>query len=104
MIVLMSVSPARMNRSRNADSTAVIASAIGMLVATNVRKTIIRTMSAASRPSSSWIPCSIGGNSASPLNSASTPAGATAARTASSTATTCFRSSVSIVSENCASA
>ena len=86
--VLMSVRPARMKRSRNAESTAVIASAIGIGDATNVRKTISRTISAARRPSSSWVPCWIGGNSASPLNSAVTPAGATAFRTASSTATT----------------
>ena len=47
------------------------------------------TMIAASRPSSSEVPCSIGGNSASPLYSTVTPAGATVSRTASSTATTC---------------
>ena len=40
------------------------------------------------------MPCSIGGNSASPLNSAVTPAGSTASRTASCTATTRSRSSV----------
>ena len=36
----------------------------------------------------SCVPCSIGGNSASPLNSTVTPAGSTASRTASCTATT----------------
>ena len=63
--------------------TAVIASAMGIDVATSVRKTISNTMSAASNPSSSCVPCSIGGNSASPLNSAVTPAGSTVSRTAS---------------------
>ena len=80
------------------------ASAIGIEVPTNVRKTIRSTRKAAMNPSSSWIPCWIGGDSASPLNSAVTPAGFTASRTASSTATTWDRSAVSIVSENCASA
>ena len=46
-----------------------------MSIATNVRKTISRTMIAASRPSASEVPCSIGGNSASPLYSTVTPAG-----------------------------
>ena len=96
--MLMSVSPARMKSSRNAVPTPTIASAIGIAAATNVRKTISSTMSAASRPSSSCVPCSIGGNSASPLNSTVTPAGSTVSRTASCTATTCARSSVSIVS------
>ena len=40
VIVLMSVSPARMNRRMNAVPTATSASAIGIEVATNVRKTI----------------------------------------------------------------
>ena len=62
------------------------------------------TMNAARNPSSSWIPCWMGGDSASPLNSAVTPAGSTVSRTAFSTATTRERSAVSIVSENCASA
>ena len=66
----MSVSPARMKSRRNADASAVSASAIGIAAATNVRKTTSSTMSAASRPSSSCGPCSIGGNSASPLYSA----------------------------------
>ena len=92
VIVLMSVRPARMKSSRNAVASAVSASAIGIIVATNVRKTMISTISAISRPSSSCVPCSIGGNSASPLNSAVTPAGSTASRTASSTATTASRS------------
>ncbi len=92
VIVLMSVSPARMNRSRNAEPSAVKASAIGIEAATNVRKTISSTISAIIRPSSSWIPCWIGGNSASPLNSVSIPAGAAALRAASSTATTASRS------------
>ena len=69
MIVLMSVSPARMKSSRNAVASATIASMIGMNIATNVRKTMSSTMIAASRPSSSDVPCSIGGNSASPLYS-----------------------------------
>ena len=89
VIVLMSVKPARMNSSRNAVMSATIASASGIAVATSVRKTMSSTMSAASSPRSSCVPCSIGGNSASPLNSAVTPAAATASRTASSTATTC---------------
>ena len=72
----------------NALPTATIASAIGIMVATNVRKTIISTMKAARKPSSSWIPCWMGGDSASPLNSAVTPAGSTVSRTAFSTATT----------------
>ena len=41
-------------------------------------------MKAARKPSSSWMPCWIGGDSASPLNSAVTPAGSTVFRTASS--------------------
>jgi hypothetical protein len=88
VIVLMSVSPARMNRRRNAVPTATSASAIGIEVATNVRKTIMSTMNAARKPSSSCIPCWMGGASASPLNSAVTPAGSTVSRTAFSTATT----------------
>ena len=75
MIVLMLVSPARMKSRMNAVATAKSASAIGMAVATNVRKTSRRTMNAARKPSSSCVPCSIGGNSASPLNSAVTPGG-----------------------------
>jgi hypothetical protein len=66
---------------------------IGMNAATNVRNTISSTMIAASRPSISDVPCSIGGNSASPLYSTVTPTGATASRTASSTDTTASRSS-----------
>ena len=62
------------------------------------------TMNAARNPSSSWIPCWMGGDSASPLNSAVTPAGSTVSRTAFSTATTRERSAVLITSENCASA
>ena len=69
VIVLTSVSPARRKSRRNAVATAVMASASGIVVATKVRKTIISTIRAASRPSSSCLPCSIGGNSASPLNS-----------------------------------
>ncbi len=99
----MSVSPARMKRSRNAVATAVSASTIGIDVATTVRNTIRSTISAMKRPSSSWVPCSIGGNSASPLNSAVIPAGSTVSRTASSTATTWSRSAVSTRSLNCAS-
>jgi hypothetical protein len=104
VIVLMSVRPARMNRRMNAVATAVIASAIGIDAATKVRKTTISTIRAASRPSSSCVPCSIGGNSASPLYSTVTPAGSTFARTASSTSTTASRSSVTITRSNCASA
>ena len=55
--------------------SATIASASGIAVATSVRKTMSSTMSAMSKPRSSCVPCSIGGNSASPLNSAVTPAG-----------------------------
>ncbi len=98
--VLMSVRPARMNSSRNAVATAVTASAIGMIIATKVRNTTISTMIAASRPSASDVPCSMGGNSASPLYSTVTPAGSTVSRTASSTATTEARSSSSMVSLN----
>ena len=83
VIVLMSVRPARMKSSRNADSNAVSASAIGIIPATNVRKTTSSTISAAKRPSNSCGPCSIGGNSASPLNSTITPAGSTSLRTSS---------------------
>ena len=83
MIVLMSVRPARMNSSRNAVTSAMIASAIGISIATNVRNTISSTMIAASRPSASDVPCSTGGNSASPLYSTVTPAGSTVSRTAS---------------------
>ena len=75
--MLMSVRPARMKSRRNAVGRALSASAIGSDVATKVRKTTISTRSAASRPSSSCVPCSMGGNSASPLNSAFTPAGST---------------------------
>ena len=100
VIVLMSVNPARMNSSKNAVATAVTASMIGINMATKVRKTMRSTRIAASRPSASDVPCSTGGNSASPLNSAVTPAGSTSSRTASSTATTSSRSSVSIVSLN----
>ena len=81
--VLMSVKPARMNSSMNALTTAVIARKIGIAAAVNVRKTTRSTISAASRPSSSCVPCSIGGNSASPLNSAWMPAASTVSRTAS---------------------
>jgi hypothetical protein len=82
-----------MNSSRNAVMSAPIASMIGMNAATNVRKTSRSTISAASRPSSSDVPCSIGGNSASPLYSTVTPTGASASRTESSTLTTASRSS-----------
>ena len=75
VIVLTSVSPARRKSRRNAVATAVMASASGIVVATKVRKTMSSTIRAASRPSSSCVPCSIGGNSASPLNSTVTPAG-----------------------------
>ena len=88
VIVLMSVTPARMKSSRNAVMSATSASAIGISLATNVRKTTSSTMSAASRPSSSCTPCSIGGNSASPLYSTVMPAGSTVSRTASCTAST----------------
>ena len=74
VIVLMSVRPARMKRRRNAVISATIASASGIAVATIVRNTISSTMSAARSPRSSCVPCSIGGNSASPLNSTTTPA------------------------------
>ena len=82
----------------------MIASAIGTSIAVNVRKTISSTIIAASSPSASDVPCSIGGNSASPLYSTVTPAGSTVWRTASSTATTWSRSASSIVWSNCASA
>ena len=72
--------------------TPILVSMIGMKAATNVRKTISSTISAASRPRSSEVPCSIGGNSASPLYSTVTPAGASASRTVSSTLTTESRS------------
>ena len=52
-----------------------MASAIGIAVATRVRKTISSTMNAAMNPSSSCIPCWIGGDSASPLNSDGHPRG-----------------------------
>ena len=104
VIVLMSVSPARMNSSMNAVASASIASMIGISIATNVLNTTSRTMIAASMPSSSDVPCLIGGNSASPLYSTVTPAGSTASRTASSTATTWSRSASSIVWSNWASA
>ncbi len=77
VIVLMSVRPARMKSRTNAIASAVSASRIGIDTATKVRKTTIRTISAISRPSSSCGPCSIGGNSASPLNSTVRPAGST---------------------------
>jgi hypothetical protein len=92
VIVLMSVSPARKKSSRNAVATAISASATGIAAATNVRKTIRSTSTAARRPRSSCVPCSIGGNSASPLNSTVTPVPATLSRTAFSTATTAPRS------------
>ncbi len=104
VIVLMLVNPARMKSRMNAVATAKSASAIGIAVATNVRKTRSRTMNAARKPRSSCVPCSIGGNSASPLNSAVTPADSTPSRTASWTATTWGLSFVSMTSENCASA
>ncbi len=104
MTVLMSVWPARMNRSRNAVISATIASAIGMSIATNVRNTKSSTMTAASSPRASEIPCSSGGNSASPLNSTVTPTGSTVSRTCSCTATTASRSVSSMVWSNCASA
>ena len=97
VIVLMSVKPARMNSSKNAVANAVIASTIGMIIATNVRNTTRSTMIAASRPSPSDAPCLMGGNSASPLYSTVTPAGSTVSRTASCTATTASRSFASIV-------
>ena len=92
VIVLMSVRPARMKSSRNAVMSATSASPIGIAVATSVRNTTSSTISAASRPSSSCVPCSIGGNSASPLNSTTTPVGSTVSRTASCTARTASRS------------
>ena len=92
VIVLMSVSPARMKSRMNAVPTATIASASGIADATNVRKTISSTISAIIRPINSCGPCSIGGNSASPLNSTVSPDGSTVSRTASSTATTDSRS------------
>ncbi len=94
VIVLMSVNPATMKSSKNAVSNATSASAMGIIPATSVRNTIRSTISAASRPRISWIPCSIGGNSASPLYSTVMPAGATVSRTASCTASTAGRSSV----------
>ena len=100
----MSVWPARMKSSRKAVISATMARAIGISIATNVRKTNSSTMIAASRPSASETPCSSGGNSASPLYSTVTPAGSTVWRTASSTATTCGRSLSSIVWSNWASA
>ena len=100
VIVLMSVSPARMYSSRNAVTRALIASAIGISIAVNVRNTSSSTMIAASRPIISDVPCSTGGNSASPLYSTVTPAGSTVSRTASCTATTASRSLSSIVSLN----
>ena len=104
VIVLIVVRPARMNRSRNAVTAPTSASAIGMNIATKVRKTTSSTISAASRPSSSCVPCSIGGNSASPLYSTVTPAGSTASRTASWTARTASRSSSKMTRSNWASA
>ena len=104
VIVLMSVSPARMKSRMNAVASAVSARKIGIIVATKVRKTTSRTISAASKPSSSCGPCLIGGNSASPLYSTVTPAGSTALRTASSTATTWSRSLAKMALLNCASA
>ena len=101
--MLTSVKPATMKSRMKAVATATIASTIGIAADTSARKTSSSTTSAMSRPRTSWIPCSIGGNSASPLNSAVMPAGSTVSRTASSTATTSERSSVSIVSLNCAS-
>src|SRR4029450_13876413 len=62
--VLMSVMPARMNSTRNAVATAVIARAMGIIVAEKVLKTMRRTMIAASRPSVSDVPCSTGGDPA----------------------------------------
>ena len=104
VIVLMSVRPARMKSRTNAIASAVSASRIGIDTATKVRKTTIRTISAASRPSSSCGPCSIGGNSASPLNSTVSPAGSTVCRTASWTATTAARSLSKMTRSNWASA
>ena len=75
VIVLMSVKPATMKRSRNAVISATSASAMGIIPATSVRNTIRSTISAASRPRRSWMPCSIGGNSASPLYSTVTARG-----------------------------
>ena len=92
VIVLTSVMPASTKSSRNAVASAASARPIGMSIATNVRNTISSTMIAASRPRISWIPCSIGGNSASPLYSTVIPAGATASRAAASTASTAERS------------
>ena len=49
--VLISVCPARMNSNRKAVINAMIASATGIIIATNVRNTSNSTMIAASRPS-----------------------------------------------------
>ncbi len=57
-----------------------------------------------SRPSSSCGPCSIGGNSASPLNSAVTPAGSTLSRTESSNGDDGLAVLAKITRSNCASA
>ncbi len=83
--------------------SATIASMIGISIATKVRNTMRSTMMAASSPKSSDSPCSMGGNSASPLYSTITPVGSTASRTASCTATTDSRSLSKMIRSNCAS-
>ena len=97
VIVLMSVSPARMKSRMNAVPTATIASAIGIAVATKRAEDDQQHDERRDEAEQLLVPCWIGGGSASPLNSALMPAGATASRTAFSTATTWSRSAVSIV-------
>ena len=88
---------------------------LGLLAALVVLLIVFRTfvataipialaISAIIRPSSSCGPCSIGGNSASPLNSTVRPAGSTVSRTASWTATTAARSLSKMTRSNWASA
>ncbi len=83
-----------------AAKSAVRATMIGTDVAISERKTKSRTRNAASSPRLSDVPCSSGGNSASPLNSTSSPAASPISRAASSTATTWSRSLSVITSLN----
>ena len=71
-----------------------------MNVGTNARNRMSSTKNATIRPIMSLVPCSIGGTSASPVNSVWTPSGVISSATPSSRATTSARSISKPTSEN----
>ena len=102
-MVLKWVSRAARNRIRNAPSTAEIANSSGITVGTSARNSTIRITNAASSPMMSLMPCVGGAFSASPVNSACTPAGWPIERSWSSTLTTPERGSWKPVLSYCTS-